>query len=221
VGVMELVGAARACVAALETEAMPGSTARELVAGFAELERLAAAGKLLATARLVASGAGPGDDSFRDVDAWLASVSGTTVGAARAVTATAARLNRQDGVAEAVRTGALSSAQAELVSAAVQAAPHAQTRLIETAGVAGVKGLRAECDRVTAAALSAQLEADRAEHIHAHRTLRHTRLATAAPVPDGRRRGGRPLATLHVRVSAAAYRRGNTVPGEICEIDGA
>ena len=62
--VTELVGAARACVAALETEGMTGTTARELVSGFAELERLAAAGKLLATACLVASGAGPGDDSF-------------------------------------------------------------------------------------------------------------------------------------------------------------
>ena len=273
--VTELVGAARACVAALETEGMPGATVRELVAAFAELERLAAAGKLLATARLVASGAGPGDDSFRDVDAWLASMSGTTVGAARAVTATASRLNRQTGVADAVRAGALSPAQAELVTAAVEAEPQAEGRLVATAGIAGVKGLRAECDRVRAAALNRQREADRAEHIHAHRALRHTRLtdgtgmltmrgpldrtaavmaaleprekdlfetnrrcrrvehpdavafdamvrlAQAAPVSDRGRRDGRPLATLHLHVSAAAYERGHTMPGEICEIEGA
>src|SRR4051812_5064521 len=37
VEVTELVGAARACVAALQTEGMAGTTARELVATFAEL----------------------------------------------------------------------------------------------------------------------------------------------------------------------------------------
>ena len=71
----------------------------DLTAGFAELERLAAAGKLLAAGRLVASGAGPGDDSFRDVDAWLASVSGTTVGAARAATKAGKRVLEQPVVA--------------------------------------------------------------------------------------------------------------------------
>src|SRR4051812_19475522 len=109
---------ARAFVATLDVDAVSGSAARELVAGFAELERLAAAGKLLATGRLVASGAGPGDDSFRDGAAWLASVSGTTVGAARATTRAAARAVEQPVVAAAVRSGALSGVQAELVTTA-------------------------------------------------------------------------------------------------------
>jgi hypothetical protein len=34
-------------------------------------------------------------------------------------------------------------------------------------------------------------------------------------------RSGRPLATLHLHVSDAAYRRGCSEPGEICEIEGA
>jgi len=271
----KLVEDVRALVASLRTDGMAGDAARQYVAAFAELERLGAAGKLLATGRLVASGAGPGDDSFRDVDAWLASVSGTTIGAARSVTATASRLNRQDGVTDAVRAGALSPAQADLVSAAVQADPHAESRLIKTAGVSGVKGLRMECDRVTAAALARQREADRAEHIHGQRSLRHSRTAdgggmitirgpldrtavimaaleaherdlfecnrkarrvehpeavafdalvrlaqTSRPSDAGHERR-RPLATIHVHVSAAAYARGHSVPGEICEIDGA
>ena len=107
--VMRLVGAARACVAALETEGMSGTTARELAAGFAELERLAAAGKLLATGRLVVSGAGPGDESFRDVDAWLASVSGTTVGAARSATRAASRVTAPRDASRPTRSSRHSS----------------------------------------------------------------------------------------------------------------
>src|SRR5689334_24030767 len=117
-----------------------------MAAGFAELERLAAAGKLLATGRLVASGAGPGDDSFRDVDAWLASVSGTTVGAARATTRAAARTVEQPDVALAVRSGRLSGPQAEMVTTAVAADAGAASKLVELASYAGVKGLRVECD---------------------------------------------------------------------------
>ena len=163
---------------------MSGGQARELAAGFAELERLAAAGKLLATGRLVASGAGPGDDSFRDVDAWLASVSGTTVGAARATTKAAARAIEQPVVASAVRAGRLSGAQAELVTTAVAADPGAAAKLVELASYAGVKGLRVECDRVIAAAASREQEQATAEHIHSQRSLRHS----VAAVGPGRSR---------------------------------
>src|SRR6476469_3393818 len=112
-------------VAALDVEELSGCAARKLVEGFAELERLAAAGKLLAAGRVVASGVGPGDDSFRDVDAWLASVSGTTIGAARGVTKVAARVVEQAVVQDAVRSGSLSTVQAELVTTAVAADPEA------------------------------------------------------------------------------------------------
>ncbi|MGZ4677342.1 MAG: hypothetical protein ACXVJ7_17215 [Acidimicrobiia bacterium] len=50
---------ARSLVATLDLEDLSGCGARELVRGFAELERVAAAGKLLAAGRLVASGVGP------------------------------------------------------------------------------------------------------------------------------------------------------------------
>src|SRR5690348_16253776 len=143
---------ARALVAGLDVDGLSGAQARELAAGFAELERLAAAGKLLATGRLVASGAGPGDDSFRDVDAWLASVSGTTVGAARATTKAATRALEQPVVEAAVRAGRLSTAQAELIAGAAAADADAAGRLVELASHAGVKGLRAACDRVIPAA---------------------------------------------------------------------
>jgi hypothetical protein len=169
-----LVRDARALLAGLDVDRLSGGQARDLAAGFAELERLAGAGKLLATGRLVASGAGPGDDSFRDVDAWLASVSGTTVGVARATTKAAARAVEQPVVASAVRSGRLSGAQAELVTTAVAADPGAASKLVELASYAGVKGLRVECDRVIAAAASREQEQATAEHIHTQRTLRHS-----------------------------------------------
>jgi hypothetical protein len=270
-----LIGDARVLVAGLDVGDLSGAQARELAAGFAELERLAAAGKVLATGPPVASGSGPGDDAFRDVDAWLASVSGTTVGAARATTKAAARVLEQPAVESAVRAGRLSGAQAELVTTAVAADGGAAARLVELASYAGVKGLRVECDRVIAAASSREQEQATAEHVHAQRTLRHTVrggsgtitmtgpldrtaavMASLEPFEqaiftDNRRRNtpehpeatafdamvelaasaksrgphasraGRPLATLHLHVSEAAYRRGHTEPGEICEIEGA
>ena len=165
---------ARALVAGLDVEGLSGAAARAMVEDFAELERLAAAGKLLATGRLVASGAGPGDDSFRDVDAWLASVSGTTVGAARATAKAATRVREQAEVESAVRSGALSGTQAEMVATASAADAAAAPRLVELASYAGVKGLRAECDRVIAAARSREAEQGTAEHVHALRSLRHS-----------------------------------------------
>jgi hypothetical protein len=163
----------RALVAGLDVDGLSGSDAREMVAGFAELEKLAASGKLLATGRLVATGVGPGDDSFRDVDAWLASVSGTTVGAARATTRAAGRVLEHAALEDAVRDGALSGAQAEMVATAAAADPHATARLVEVASYSGVKGLRTECDRVIAAASSQEQERATAERVHRDRSLRH------------------------------------------------
>jgi hypothetical protein len=64
-------------------------------------------------------------------------------------------------------------------------------------------------------------KARRVEHPDAVAFDAMVRLADEAPAAGRGRRGGRALATLHVHVSAAAYARGHTRPGEICEIDGA
>ncbi len=177
-----LLREARALVAGLDVHGLSGPAAREMVEGFAELERLGAAGKLLATGQLVASGAGPGDDSFRDVESWLASVAGTTVGAARAATKAATRVLAQPVVESAIRTGALSETQAELVAHAAAADEDAAARLVELADHAGVKGLRSECHRVVAAATSRESETAAAEFVHLQRSLRHTTRADGSGV---------------------------------------
>jgi len=117
---------------------------------------------------------GPGDDSFRDVDAWLASVSGTTIGAARGVAKVAARVLEQAVVQDALRSGSLSTAQAELVTTATAADPDAGARLVEVAKCSGVKGLRVECDRVIAAAASREQEQATAERVYGERSVRHS-----------------------------------------------
>lgn len=155
-----------------DPSAWDGASARAAVRCLAEIERVAGAAKLLATSRLVETGAGPGDDSFRDVDAWLASLSGTSVAAARGVVETARRVQRLPETADALRSGALSPTQASAVTNAVQADPNAETRLLGLAATSGVKGLRAECDRVVAAATSRQREQDAYDRIRSQRALR-------------------------------------------------
>ncbi len=134
---------------------MPGADCA--VTAFVELERLAAAGRTLAIARMTETNAGPGDDSYRDVESWLAAIAGPSVGAAKGTVGTAQRVRTLPATADALRNGKLSPARADAVSAAA----------------------KAECDRVTAAAASRARELDNYERIRANRSLRHRTL------PDG------------------------------------
>ena len=67
----------------------------------------------------------------------------------------------------------VSSAQADLISAAAAAAPGAESALLEHARSSGMNGLRTECQRVIAAASSELEQRERAERAHRARTLRH------------------------------------------------
>ncbi len=174
-----LVERARTLVGSMDPDALSGPEARIAVERFVELEKYAAAGRLLAVGRLDQTGAWVGDGSFRDLAAWLASISGTTVGAARGASETARRLRALPASTNALRTGGLSPVQADAVSTAAKADPAAERALLETARTAGVRGLKSECDRVTAAAASRDAELEQYERIRAARSLRHRRL------PDG------------------------------------
>jgi hypothetical protein len=153
-----------------------GTDAHALTEIFARGERLCAAGKAMAASRAAdcatwtASGA-------RSPEEWLAAVSGTGVGAARAVLDTADRLEHQPGVAEVFRSGELSVAQAAEISSAVAGVagsdPGAETRLLEQARRAPNFGsLRRHCAEVGGAAASPEEDRARAGAIHAGRYLR-------------------------------------------------
>ncbi len=172
-----IVECARSLVGRFDADRLSGPDARTAVEGFVGLEKLAAAGKLLAVGRLDQTGAWVGDGSFRDIEAWLVSISGTTVGSARGTSATARRLRSLPASSDALRAGDLSPTQADAISAAAHADPTAETSLLETAKTAGVRGLKSECDRVAAAAASRDSEIEQYERIRAARSLRHRRLA--------------------------------------------
>ena len=172
-----LVGRARSGVGRFDADQLSGPDARSAVEGFVELEKFAAAGKLLAIGRLDQTSAWVGDGRFRDIEAWLASISGITVGSARGTSKTARRLRALPASSDALRSGGLSPTQADAIAGAASADPNAETSLLETAKTAGVRGLKNECDRVAAAAASREAEIDQYERIRAARSLRHRRLA--------------------------------------------
>ena len=172
-----LVERARALVGSFDPDLLSGPEARCAVEAFVALEKYAAAGRLLAVGRLDETGAWFGDGTFRDLAAWLASISGTTVSAARAASDTARRLRALPASTDALRSGSLSPTQADAISGAAKADPAAESGLLETAKTAGVRGLKTECDRVTAAAASRDAELDQYERIRSARSLRHRRLA--------------------------------------------
>jgi Domain of unknown function (DUF222) len=109
----------RRVVADLDPSRLDGAQARRLVEEFAEVERLAAAGKALALRRVEETRAWADAGPFRDAAAWLAATGGTTVGHARATVETAARLEEFPETEAALRGGELSEVQVnEVVSAA-------------------------------------------------------------------------------------------------------
>ncbi len=316
------VSITRCLVDSFDPSSLSGPDAKAAVLAFSVLEKLAASGKLLAAGRLDETGAWVGDGTHRDIEAFLAATSGTSVGAGRAAMETARQVKTQPAVRDALRRGELSPGQANAVSAAVKADPDCAVELVGVAKTAGFKGLKTECDRVTAAARSRENEIENSERIYANRSLRHRKMsdgsgridihgpldrtaqimaaleplerelfeqnrktstvvhpdavafdamttmadlftnspavdddtkrsangdggdsnsgdtvddtddgglggdgeADTAPTPNGKQaktRGARPLAVIVVHMSYAAYLRGHTVPGEICEIEGA
>ena len=152
-------------------ERFDGAQARELVEAFGEVERLGAAGKALAVRQVVATRSWKKAGAFRDAADWLASTTGTTTGAAKATVTTAERLKSLPSTEAALRAGTLSSTQADAITDAAAADPHAEANLLQRAQHDGVRGLRNECARVKAAACVG--EDARYEEIRATRSLRH------------------------------------------------
>lgn len=169
--VREAVGALRELISGFEPDCLDGEVARALVEATAEGERLFGAVKTLAARRVAVTRSWAHAGSFRDAAAWMASVSGTTIGQAIGVLDTAQRLGSLPETEAAVRAGELSSVQAEAISAAATADPASESMLLERSQVDGVKGLRNTCAQVKAAAHRDEHARDAA--IHQQRSLQH------------------------------------------------
>ncbi len=171
----ESIESLRLLVGALDPATLDGVEAKGLVEKFAELERLAGAGRTLAVHRVAETAAWADDGAFRDVGNWMASITGMTVGRSKATIETAERIRALPETEAALRSGALSDVQVDVISAAAVADPSAERSLLESAATEGVKGLKDRCARVEAAASTDQ--AERYERARVGRYLRHRRLS--------------------------------------------
>ena len=143
----EVLAAARALVAAFDADALTASEAASSFRAFAELENLAAAGKLL-TAPKVAESDAWAREGHRSAVEWMARTAGTSIGSAKAVAETAKRVEQLPATSEAVRSGGLSLTQVAAVSEAAMAAPESESELLELAERETVRTLQEKARRL-------------------------------------------------------------------------
>ncbi|MCU1351313.1 MAG: protein of unknown function endonuclease [Acidimicrobiales bacterium] len=175
-------------VAAIDPGALSAADAKALVELFGEVERLAVAGRTLAVKRVTESSLwrAQGD---RSPERWLARATGSTLGDAAGVVATAKSIERMPATEAALRAGRLSAPQAREITEATAVAPDAEASLLRTCAREGLMGLRTEARRVRIAATDST---GRAEAIRQARYLVHSsdaegafRLELRGPMSDG------------------------------------
>jgi hypothetical protein len=193
-----------------------------LMEAFAEIERLAAAGKAAMAARVAETSLWRrgGDRSAAE---WMARTTGTSVGQARAELATARKLDELPQVKEAVLAGRLSSAQANEVVDAATADPSAEASLLQVAERESLAGLKDRCQQVKAAACTDEVA--RYEQVRKQRAFRSWTSREGAfrfegsMTPDA---GARLLARLQPEAERRfdeARRQGRRETREACAVD--
>jgi hypothetical protein len=140
----------RSSVTELEPERLTGSDAARLLAVFAEIERLASAGKLLSARRVESSNVWR-RSGHRSAAAHVAEATGTGLGPAITALETARRLGSLPATDEAVRQGKLSETQVKEIAGAAILQPDAEQSLVDAAGDQPLSVLRLRCRRVRAA----------------------------------------------------------------------
>jgi hypothetical protein len=155
-------------VQALEPGVYDSVDATRLVGLLAEIERLAAVGKVLLAKRVADSGA-LGVRGERSAAKWLAKVSGTSVGEASGSLAAVERLDRLPATDQALRQGRISPAQARHISDAAVDDPAVEAELVATAERGSLSELRDAARRARAAR---EDERERYARLRAGRFLR-------------------------------------------------
>jgi 5-methylcytosine-specific restriction endonuclease McrA len=140
----------RSSVAELDPERLSGPDAARLLAAFAEVERLAAAGKLLSARRVESSNVWR-RSGHRSAAAHVAEATGTGIGPAITTLETARHLGSLPATDEAVRQGRLSETQVKEIAGAAILQPEAELSLVEAAGEQPLSMLKLRCKRVRAA----------------------------------------------------------------------
>jgi 5-methylcytosine-specific restriction endonuclease McrA len=140
----------RSSVAGLDPERLSGPDAARLLAAFAEIERLAAAGRLLSARRVESSNVWR-RSGHRSAAAHVAEATGTGIGPAITSLETARHLGSLPATDEAVRQGRLSESQVKEIAGAAILQPEAELSLVEAAGDQPLSVLKLRCKRVRAA----------------------------------------------------------------------
>jgi hypothetical protein len=171
----------------LEPECCSGADAARLAEVAAKAARLSETVKMFYAHRAAQTSGWRRTSRAATVDQWLAEASGSTEGAARETLATAQRLTELPATAERLRSGELSLAQASQVTAGAAVDPSAESRLLRTAKRSGMRELRAEKERVVAAAtdeVEAQRRAKRDRHLRTWTEGFATRGRFSGPTED-------------------------------------
>jgi len=163
-----LIEELKSCVGDLDVGELGGDETMELCARFAELERLAAAGRMVTAERVAATEVWRRGGSRTAAD-WVARHTGSDPQRARDALDTAGRFAECSVVAREIRAGRLSEGQAQVIVDAVAARPEVEGQLVEFARTNSLRRLREECRRVRNADVSA---ADEYKKVYAGRELR-------------------------------------------------
>ena len=140
----------RSSLTGLDPETLSGADAARLLDAFAEIERLASGGTLLAARRVESSNVWR-RTGHRSAAAHVAEVTGTGIGPAISTLETARHLGSLPATDEAVRQGRLSGTQVKEIAGAAILQPDAEQSLVDAAGHQPVNVLKLRCRRVRAA----------------------------------------------------------------------
>src|SRR5687768_6843201 len=169
----------REVVAALEPERYAGSDAARAAESAAEIRRLGETATALLAERAADTNAWRNVSHAASPEQWVAKISGSSESSARDALMTAGRLKSLPATEEKLRAGELSIGQATYVTLAATVDPSAEREMLRVAKHSGLRSLRAEKDRVIAAAT----DEERAQRL-AHRE-RHLRTWTSGVATHG------------------------------------
>jgi len=156
-------------VSGFEPERTSGPDAARLLEAFVTIEKLAAAGKLLAARRVESSNVWR-KNGHRSAADMMARQTGTGLGSAINTLQTARQLGSLPATEDALRDGRLSEAQTREIAGAAIHKPDAEDELVEAAGQQTMNNLKLRCRRVRA---TADDGISRYEKIRRGRYLRH------------------------------------------------
>lgn len=218
----EAVADVRGLLSTLEVEQMRPDDVAALVECFAELERLAIAGRTLAGRRVERSMVWR-EQGFSTPARWMAAKAQSTISEAITTIETGRRLEELPETRRALREGTLSAVQAAEISAAAARDPDAERALLETARSSTVARLKERCREVVEAA---DHDPDTDERIHRSRYLRSWSDPDGAFRMDARLTpdaGARLIAAVRARardLAGQARRAGSKERTEAYEADG-